>query len=68
MKKISIISLAFLLFVTQAFAQTKLALVRPANSDSWGFVNEKGEMVIPAIYAMGKSFSPDGLAAGCRGP
>lgn len=51
------------LFSFQAVAQTYLAQVKPAGSKKWGYVNDKGELVIPAQFEKCYRFSSEGLAA-----
>ncbi|MDF2456608.1 MAG: repeat-containing protein [Cytophagaceae bacterium] len=51
------------LFSYTLFAQTYLTQVKPAGSKSWGYANNKGELVIQAQYAKCYKFSKEGLAA-----
>jgi hypothetical protein len=37
--------------------QTKLFPAMDANGDKWGYINDKGEMVLPAIYDKAAAFS-----------
>ncbi len=46
-----------------SFSQTYLTQVKPAGSKTWGYANEKGELVIPAKYEKCYKFSREGLAA-----
>ncbi len=46
-----------------SFSQTYLTQVKPAGSKTWGYANQKGELVIAAQYAKCYKFSPEGLAA-----
>lgn len=53
-------------FLTLAFshaAVAQLAQVKPVGSDSWGYINTKGELVIPADFRKCNAFSDDGYAA-----
>ena len=63
MKKRVLLSFA-LVFVlcTATMAQRYLTQVKPADSKKWGYVNEKGELVIPPQYEKCHKFSKDGLA------
>ncbi len=62
MKKLNTITIALLLSSFCSVAQTKLILIRPADSKTWGYANEKGIMVISPQFAKAFSFSEDGLA------
>ena len=63
MKKTNLIGGLLVLFSLQSFAQTQLMMVKPVDSNLWGYANEKGVMVIPAKYEKCKAFSSDGIAA-----
>ncbi len=62
MKKLNLIALLLSLSILNAFAQTKLIIVKDAESKLWGYSNENGEMVIPAKYERALEFSEDGIA------
>ena len=70
MKKISFIALLFVAFVclnscesdilrhgTPSEDNTKLWPAKTDTSDLWGYINEKGEMVIPAQFKKAYQFS-----------
>ncbi len=54
--------LASVLIAGQTFAQTSLAQAKPVGSDTWGYINPKGEFAIQAQYTNCHAFSADGLA------
>ncbi len=60
--KSAFLSLIISLFAVVSTAQQGLVLVKPEGSKTWGFVNLKGEMVIPATYSKVGEFTADGLA------
>ncbi len=60
-KKLQIIA-ALLLLQVSAHSQTYITQVRPAGSKTWGYANQKGELIIPAQYVKCYKFSPEGLA------
>jgi hypothetical protein len=63
MKKRILVGFAFATLVcSSAFSQTYITQVKPADSKKWGYVNEKGEVVIPPQYEKCNKFSSDGLA------
>ncbi|MBI1288818.1 MAG: hypothetical protein GC178_14720 [Flavobacteriales bacterium] len=45
------------------FSQELLAQAKPVDSDEWGYINPKGDFIIPAQYRNCNAFSSDGLAA-----
>ncbi len=61
-KKIQLLAALFLTGAFTAFSQTYLTQVKPMGSKTWGYANQKGEMVIPAQYAKCYKFSSEGLA------
>jgi predicted metalloprotease len=62
MKKKVLAVVALSLFSAAAFSQTYLTQVKPADSKKWGYINEKGEQVIPPQFEKCHKFSKDGLA------
>ena len=63
MKKKFLFSIAlFLSMGFNTFAQTLVTQVKPAGSKTWGYVNLKGELIIPAQYAKCYKFSREGFA------
>lgn len=62
MKKLHLVVLVFVaLFSYASFAQTYLVQVK-AESGKWGYVNLKGDYVIPAQFEYCNPFSKEGLA------
>jgi len=47
---------------TSSFSQTYLTQVKPADSKTWGYANEKGELVIKPQFEKCHKFSAEGLA------
>ncbi len=45
-----------------SISQTYLVQVKPAGSKTWGYANEKGEIVIPATFEKCYEFSEEGYA------
>ncbi len=63
MKMKIIASLASAFFLTTAvFSQEYLTQVKPVDSKTWGYANEKGEMVIKPQFEKCHKFSSEGLA------
>jgi hypothetical protein len=63
MKKRILLSHGFVLILfINTFSQTYLTQVKPADSKKWGYVNEKGDLVIPPQYEKCHKFSKNGLA------
>jgi len=61
MKIIAGLASAFFL-TTSVFAQQYLTQVKPIDSKTWGYANEKGEIVIKPQFEKCHKFSSDGLA------
>ena len=47
---------------TSVFSQTYLTQIKPVGSKTWGYANEKGEIVIKPQFEKCHKFSADGLA------
>jgi hypothetical protein len=63
MKKRILLSFAFVIMLcASTFSQTFLTQVKPVDSKKWGYVNQKGEVVIPPQFEKCHKFSKDGLA------
>ncbi len=64
MKTAKLITFIFLLNIIYfaSSAQCYRIQVRPKRSNTWGYINLKGELVIPATYLATYSFSSDGYA------
>lgn len=63
MKKRILVGFAFVTLLSgSTFSQTYLTQVKPADSKKWGYVNEKGEQVIPPQFEKCHKFSAEGLA------
>ncbi len=63
MKLQSLLASAAIFFLTHAgFSQTLITLAKPLRSDSWGYLDEKGEFVITARFRKCFEFSSEGLA------
>ena len=60
-RKALLLVFAFLLSI-QVIAQSFVMMARPRSSKKWGYVNEKGEFIIPAKYGKCFEFSSDGVA------
>lgn len=54
-------ALVFLL-CARLFSQTYVTQVKPVDSKTWGYANEKGEIIIKPQYEKCHKFSKDGLA------
>ncbi len=64
MKKKTFLSFLFVLIVGfAAFSQTYVTQVKPAGSKKWGYVDQKGQMIIDAQFEKCYEFSAAGLAA-----
>jgi hypothetical protein len=61
MKIIAGLASAFFL-TTSVFAQQYLTQVKPVGSKTWGYANEKGDIVIKPQFEKCHKFSSDGLA------
>ncbi len=48
--------------LTQSFSQDMLTQVKPSGSKTWGYANNKGEVVIPPQFEKCYKFSRDGYA------
>ena len=53
----SIFTLALSIIAINTFAQSKLIPFKPVKSSFWGFVDEKGTIVIPAVYSKFQDFT-----------
>jgi hypothetical protein len=62
MKKIPLLA-ALIAITTFLHAQTYLTQVKPMDKKEWGYMNEKGEIVIQPLYRKCYEFTQDGRAA-----
>jgi hypothetical protein len=60
--KISLVFSVILLFSASVFAQTYVTQFKPADSKTWGYVNNKGEVLIKPQYEKCHKFFKEGLA------
>ena len=60
--KTTFLFLSAFIMAGSSFAQSPLAQAKAAGTSTWGYINTKGEYVIPAQFADCDAFSADGLA------
>lgn len=60
--KISLTFVLVLLLTASVFSQTYVAQFKPADSKTWGYINQKGEVVIQPQYEKCHKFFKEGLA------
>ena len=63
MRTITALAILTLLIPATSQAQTLLAQAKPAGSDLWGYINEKGDQVIPPAFKSCFRFTESGYAA-----
>lgn len=56
------LTFVFLIITANVFSQQYVAAVKDTKSTKWGYINEKGEFIIPPIYNYAYPFSKSGLA------
>ncbi len=62
-KKLQFLFTLLMSAAVSVYSQTYLTQVKPAGSKTWGYANQKGDVVIPSQYAKCYKFSPEGYAA-----
>jgi hypothetical protein len=61
--KILLLGLLIIFYCSQLSAQNYLAMARPAKIKKWGFINQKGELIIKQEHLICDGFTADGFAA-----